>query len=81
MSIHVVVGPCEHAFVTSQGHTHAQFRLALLTKNVILTGAPAGELQHVGLDNALRSRSCSPRARRRLPVEDSHGASGRTPIR
>ena len=56
MSIHVVVSPGEHAFVTSQGH--AQFRLALLTKNVILIGAAAGEL-HVGLDNALRSRSCS----------------------
>jgi hypothetical protein len=66
MLIHVVVSPCEHAFVTSQGHAHAQFRRALLTKNVILIGAAAGELQHVGLDNALRSWSYPSRMRRAL---------------
>ena len=46
--------PCEHAFVTSQGHAHARFRRALLTKNLTLIDAAARELQHVGLDDALR---------------------------
>ena len=45
---------CEHAFVTSQGHAHARFRRALLTKNVKLIDAASRELQHVGLDDALR---------------------------
>jgi hypothetical protein len=31
--------PCEHAFVTSQGHAHARFRRALLTKNLKLIEA------------------------------------------
>ena len=48
------MSPCEHAFVTSQGHAHARFRRALLTKNVNLIDAAARELQHVGLDDALR---------------------------
>ena len=46
--------PCEHAFVTSQGHAHARFRRALLTKNLKLIEAASRELQHVGLDDALR---------------------------
>ena len=45
---------CEHVFVTSQGHAHARFRRALLTKNVKLIEAASRELQHVGLDDALR---------------------------
>lgn len=45
---------CEHTFVTSQGHAHARFRRALLTRNVILIDAAARELHHVGLDDALR---------------------------
>jgi hypothetical protein len=45
---------CEHAFVTSQGHAHARFRRALLSKNVKLIEAASRELQHVGLDDALR---------------------------
>ena len=40
--------------MTSQGHAHARFRRALLTKNVSLIEAAARELQHVGLDDALR---------------------------
>jgi hypothetical protein len=48
------VSPCEHAFVTSQGHAYARFRRALLTKNVKLIDAAAHELHHVGLDDALR---------------------------
>jgi hypothetical protein len=40
--------------VTSQGSPHARFRRALLTKNVRLINAAAAELQHVGLDDALR---------------------------
>jgi hypothetical protein len=40
--------------VTSHGHAHARFRRALLTKNVKLIDAAARELQHVGLDDALR---------------------------
>jgi hypothetical protein len=46
--------PCEHAFVTSQGHAHARFRRTLLTKNLKLIEAGSRELQHVGLDDALR---------------------------
>ena len=49
-----VISPCEHAFVTSQGHAHARFRRALLTKNLSLIEAASRELQHVGLDDALR---------------------------
>jgi hypothetical protein len=45
---------CEHAFVTSQGHAHARFRRALLSKNLKLIEAASRELQHVGLDDALR---------------------------
>lgn len=41
-------------FVTSQGHAHARFRRALLTKNVMLISAAAADLQHVELDDALR---------------------------
>jgi hypothetical protein len=41
-------------FVTSQGHAHARFRRALLSKNVKLIEAASRELQHVGLDDALR---------------------------
>ena len=40
--------------MTSQGHAHARFRRALLTKNVKLIDAASRELQHVGLDDALR---------------------------
>ena len=47
-------GLCEHVFVTSQGHAHARFRRALLTKNVMLISAAAADLQHVELDDALR---------------------------
>ena len=36
------------------GHAHARFRRALLTKNIKLIDAAARELQHVGLDDALR---------------------------
>jgi hypothetical protein len=39
---------------TSQGHAHARFRRALRAKNVNLIEAAARELQHVGLDDALR---------------------------
>ena len=38
----------------SQGHAHARFRRALLTKNLKLIEAASRELQHVGLDDALR---------------------------
>jgi hypothetical protein len=41
-------------FVTSQGHPHARFRRALLTKNVTLIDAAARELKHIALDDALR---------------------------
>jgi hypothetical protein len=37
-----------------QGHPHAQFRRALLTKNLRLIDAAARELNAVGLDDALR---------------------------
>ena len=46
---------CEHTFVTSQGHAYSRFRRALLTKNVTLIDAAARELQHVALDDALRT--------------------------
>ena len=49
-----MLSPCEHAFVTSQGHAHARFRRALLTNNVMLIDAAARELHHVRLDDALR---------------------------
>jgi hypothetical protein len=51
-----LVGPhaCEHAFVTSEGHAHARFRRALLSKNLKLIEAASRELPHVGLDDALR---------------------------
>jgi hypothetical protein len=45
---------CEHAFVTSEGDAHARSRRALLSKNLNLIGAASRELQHVGLDDALR---------------------------
>jgi hypothetical protein len=45
---------CEHVFVTSQGHSYARFRRALLTKNVNLIDAAARDLQHIALDDALR---------------------------
>ena len=45
---------CEHAFVTSQGHAHARFRRALLTKKLKLIEAASRELQHVHLDDALQ---------------------------
>lgn len=45
---------CEHVFVTSRGHAHARFRWALLTKSLKLIEAASRELQHVGLDDALR---------------------------
>jgi hypothetical protein len=38
----------------SQGHAYSRFRRALLTKNVTLIDAAARELQHVGLEDALR---------------------------
>ena len=38
----------------SHGHAHARFRRALLTKNLKLIEAASRELQHVGLDDALR---------------------------
>ena len=38
----------------SQGHPYARFRRALLTKNVRQIDAAARELQHVGLEDALR---------------------------
>ena len=41
-------------FVTSQGHAYARFRRALLTKNVRLIDAAAGELTQVSLEDALR---------------------------
>ena len=41
-------------FVTSEGHAYSRFRRALLSKNVTLIDAAARELQHVGLDDALR---------------------------
>jgi hypothetical protein len=41
-------------FVTSQGHPYSRFRRALLTKNVRLIDAAARDLQHVGLEDALR---------------------------
>jgi hypothetical protein len=41
-------------FVTSQGHAHARFRRALLTKNLHLIDAAARELPHPALDDALR---------------------------
>ena len=40
--------------MTSQGHPYAGFRRALLTKNVRLIDAAARQLQHVGLEDALR---------------------------
>jgi hypothetical protein len=40
--------------VTSQGHAYIRFQRALLTKNVRLVDAAARELQHVGLEDALR---------------------------
>jgi hypothetical protein len=46
---------CEHAFVTSQGHAYSRFRRALLTKNVRLVDAAARELQHVDLEDVLRT--------------------------
>jgi hypothetical protein len=42
------------AFVTSQGHTHARFPRALLTNEPEADRAVSRELQHVGLDDALR---------------------------
>ena len=44
----------QHAFVTSQGHARKRFRRALLTENLKLIEAASRELQHVGLDDALR---------------------------
>ena len=38
----------------ARGHPYARFRRALLTKNVRLIDATARELQHVGLEDALR---------------------------
>jgi hypothetical protein len=49
-----VLRKCEHTFVTSQGHAYSRFHRALLTKNVTLIDSAARELQHVGLDDALR---------------------------
>jgi hypothetical protein len=48
--------PCgfEHTFVTSQGHASSRFRRALLSKNVTLIDAAAREMEHIGLDDALR---------------------------
>jgi hypothetical protein len=40
--------------VTSEGHTYARFRRALLTKNVHLIDAAARELAQVSLKDALR---------------------------
>jgi hypothetical protein len=48
--------------MTSDGHAHSRFRRALLTKNVNLIDAAVRELQHVGLDDALRILVCSPSA-------------------
>jgi hypothetical protein len=50
----VVVRPCEHAFVTSQGHAYIRSQRALLTKNVRLIDATARKLQHLALEDALR---------------------------
>jgi hypothetical protein len=41
-------------FVTSQGHAHARFRRALLTRNIGLIDAAAAELPQIALDDALR---------------------------
>jgi hypothetical protein len=41
-------------FVTSEGHTYARFRCALVTKNVHLIDAAARELARVSLKDALR---------------------------
>ena len=41
-------------FVTSAGSAYSRFRRALLTGNLTLIAAAAGELPHVGLDDALR---------------------------
>lgn len=46
--------PCEHAFVTSQGHPYSQFRRALLTKNATLVVSAAHELSEVSLTDALK---------------------------
>jgi hypothetical protein len=40
--------------VTSQGHAHARFRRALLSKNLRLIEAASRELQQAGLEDALR---------------------------
>jgi hypothetical protein len=40
--------------VANQGHPYARFRRALLAGNINLIDAAARELQHVGLDDALR---------------------------
>jgi hypothetical protein len=45
---------CEHVFVTSESHTYARFRRALLTKNVHPIDAAARGLAQVSLKDALR---------------------------
>jgi hypothetical protein len=45
--------PCEHLFVTSQGSAYPRFRRALDRGNVTEALSAAGELQFIGLPEAL----------------------------
>ena len=45
--------PCEHLFVTSQGSAYPRFRRALDRRNATEALSAAGELQFVGLADAL----------------------------
>ena len=45
--------PCEHTFVSSEGHAYARFRRALDSRNATVALSAASELEHVGLPDAL----------------------------
>jgi hypothetical protein len=45
---------CEHLFVTSQGHTYAEFKRALERGNLWVAEAAARDLPQVSLEDALR---------------------------
>jgi integrase len=45
--------PCEHAFVTSQGHAYAQFKRALRGGHLMMAWGLAAELPQVSLADAL----------------------------
>lgn len=44
---------CEHSFVTAQGSAYTRLRRALDPRNLTEALSAAGELQHVGLVEAL----------------------------